>query len=300
MDYMVRMHSSANYSFDMQKNHLTLDQQLEEDVDLVKKEGDATNKLNSTDNHICRICLSEEELPDHELISPCKCAGSLRWIGVSCLKEWLEGKRHCKETPYVNSYIWKHLECEICKNPFKDIQKGKDGQELNLLNYKIHEGIKNYMIIESVTQTTSKTIHVINFDARKSVKVGRAQVAEVRITDISVSRHHSNLTLNDDGTVSLTDNYSKFGTLKLLKEPLMIPCNKTGIDETVYIQVGRTTLSLMAFQRFSWWQRLSCCAKKKRNKVQVENYLHYEESPEQFPLEFGLLFGGAFSKATQA
>ena len=91
------------------------------------------------------------------------------------------------------------------------------------------------MIIESVTQTTSKTIHVINFDARKSVKVGRAQVAEVRITDISVSRHHSNLTLNDDGTVSLTDNYSKFGTLKLLKEPLMIPCNKTGIDETVYI-----------------------------------------------------------------
>ena len=74
----------------------------------------------------------------------------------------------------MNSYIWKHLECEICKNPFKDIQHGKDGQELNLLNYKIHEGIKNYMIIESVTQTTSKTIHVINFDARKSVKVGRA------------------------------------------------------------------------------------------------------------------------------
>ena len=28
--------------------------------------------------------------------------------------------------------------------------------------------------------------------------------------------------------------------------------------------------------------------------------MHYEESPDQFPLEFGLLFGGAFNKATQS
>ena len=78
------------------------------------------------------------------------------------------------------------------------------------------------MVIESVTQTTSKTIHVINFDARPSVKVGRAQVAEVRITDISVSRHHSNLTLNIDGSVSVSDNYSKFGTLKLVRKPIQV------------------------------------------------------------------------------
>ena len=169
------------------------------------------------ENLICRICLSEEELPDHELITPCKCMGSMRYIGLSCLKEWLAGKRHCKETPIVNSYIWKSLECEICKNPFKDIFVCQDGRELNLLNYVIHEDVKNYMIIESVTQTTSKTIHVINFDAQSTIKVGRAQLAEVRITDISVSRHHSNLILTADGTVAVTDNYSKFGTLKLLR-----------------------------------------------------------------------------------
>ena len=45
---------------------------------------------------------------------------------------------------------------------------------INLLNYNIHPDTNNYMIIESVTQTTSKTIHVINFDARESIKVGRA------------------------------------------------------------------------------------------------------------------------------
>ena len=75
----------------------------------------------------------------------------MRHIGLSCLKEWLEGKRHCKETDYVNSYIWKHLECEICKSPLKDIFVGQDEKELSLLNYVVHEGIKNYMIIESVT-----------------------------------------------------------------------------------------------------------------------------------------------------
>ena len=91
------------------------------------------------------------------------------------------------------------------------------------------------MIIESVTQTTSKTIHVINFDALNSVKVGRAQNAEVRITDISVSRHHSNITLNEDGTVSLTDNFSKFGTLKLIRGPIQIPNRRTGLDEAIYI-----------------------------------------------------------------
>ena len=98
----------------------------------------------------------------------------MRYVGLSCLKSWLEGKRHCKETPVVNSYIWKGLECEICKHPFRDTFVGQDGNLINLLNYVIHRDAQNYMIIESVTQTTSKTIHVINFDARDSIKVGRA------------------------------------------------------------------------------------------------------------------------------
>ena len=161
-------------------------------------------------------------MPHHELISPCTCAGSMKYIGVSCLKEWLEGKRHQKETDVVNSYIWKGLECEICKTPFKETFRNRNGAEIQVLNYVIHENSNNYMVIESVTQTTSKTIHVINFDARPSVKVGRAQVAEVRITDISVSRHHSNLTLNVDGSVSVSDNYSKFGTLKLVRKPIQV------------------------------------------------------------------------------
>ena len=92
---------------------------MDDDDDLIdERKEEEEERMSGQEGKICRICLSEEEFPDHELISPCKCSGSLRWIGLSCLKEWLHGKRHCKETPIVNSYIWKCLECEICKNPF--------------------------------------------------------------------------------------------------------------------------------------------------------------------------------------
>lgn len=68
-----------------------------------------------------------------------------------------------KETPIVNSYIWKGLECEICKSAYDDLFLLKDGREVSLLKYKVHDDAKDYMVIESVTNTTSRTIHVINF-----------------------------------------------------------------------------------------------------------------------------------------
>ena len=117
MDEMIRMHSSANFSFDLNhQNHgLHFDP-----IDAQRKARLHIAKEQQQDALICRICLCEEEGPDHELVAPCKCGGSMRYVGLSCLKSWLEGKRHCKETPFVNSYIWKGLECEICKQPYKD------------------------------------------------------------------------------------------------------------------------------------------------------------------------------------
>ena len=54
------------------------------------------------------------------------------------------------------------------------------------------------------------------------MKVGRAQSADIRISDISVSRFHSNLFLCNDGTLAIVDNNSKFGTLKLIQEPIKL------------------------------------------------------------------------------
>jgi hypothetical protein len=144
---------------------------------------------------ICRICLSEDE-PDNPIISACKCIGSVKYIHLNCIQEWLEGKKHKKETPLVNSYIWRGLECEICQAFYEDtIPHPKTGKEVSLLRYDIHPDADQYIVIESVTNSSSKTIHVINFSASQDIKVGRGSQCEVRITDVSVSRHHSTFEL---------------------------------------------------------------------------------------------------------
>ena len=86
------------------------------------------------------------------------------------------------------------------------------------------------MIIESVTNSSSKTIHVVNFSAQQQVKVGRGSQCEVRITDVSVSRHHStfeimyfqNKSNKEDFRVKLVvrDENSKFGTLAFVRYPI--------------------------------------------------------------------------------
>ena len=62
----------------------------------------------------------------------------------------------------MNSYIWRGLECEICKAFYQDVMKMSNGKEVSLLNFDIHEDADKYMIIESVTNSSSKTIHVVN------------------------------------------------------------------------------------------------------------------------------------------
>lgn len=161
------------------------------------------------------------------MINACQCIGSVKWIHLECIREWLEGKKHKKETPYVNSYIWRGLECEICKAFYKDVVKHpKTGKDLSLLMFDIHEDGYQHMIIESVTNSSSKTIHVVNFSRSNEIMVGRGSQCEVRITDVSVSRHHSTFELHHmpdksrasgwNFVLSVRDEMSKFGTLTFL------------------------------------------------------------------------------------
>ncbi len=59
------------------------------------------------------------------------------------------------------------------------------------------------------------------------VKVGRGHDADIRVTDISVSRFHAKLNRYSNGDYYLEDNHSKFGTLVLIRKPYMLERNKT-------------------------------------------------------------------------
>lgn len=44
----------------------------------------------------CRICLSEYPEPGNPFLSPCSCAGTMKYIHVKCLQKWLKSKLHTK------------------------------------------------------------------------------------------------------------------------------------------------------------------------------------------------------------
>lgn len=52
--------------------------------------------------------------------------------------------------------------------------------------------------------------------------MGRGHDADVRVTDISVSRCHAYLKKSQLGFFYICDNNSKFGTLSLVRQPQLI------------------------------------------------------------------------------
>lgn len=96
------------------------------------------------------------------------------------------------------------------------------------------------MVLESLSQekNNSRIIYIIRPSAQKDVfKLGRGHESDLRINDISVSRCHAKIKL-ENGKFLLEDNQSKFGTLVLVKQrtPLLPNYNKA-------VQVGRTVIN---------------------------------------------------------
>ena len=71
------------------------------------------------------------------------------------------------------------------------------------------------------------------------IKIGRGHDSEVRITDISVSRCHALIKKTYKGAFTLEDNSSKFGTLVLVRKPIMLENGNT-----TFLQAGRTILEI--------------------------------------------------------
>jgi len=123
-----------------------------------KSEGES---VKSEEKLTCRICLAEEEEgfdPENPMISPCKCDGTMKHIHLTCLKEWLVSRRTVKENGLSASYIWKSLDCELCKESFPPSVMSH-GKKQRLTEIQRPPGC--YMILES---TNHKQIHVISME----------------------------------------------------------------------------------------------------------------------------------------
>jgi len=91
-------------------------------------EGNSINNINNSNkedqlsssnlNLTCRICLEKSESEENPLLTPCKCAGTMKFIHLKCLQKWLRGKTVMKQNSVSTTIIYKSLSCELCKTVF--------------------------------------------------------------------------------------------------------------------------------------------------------------------------------------
>lgn len=83
----------------------------------------AKDPLNESDciegNTLCRFCLGKLATLDNPFICPCKCTGSVRYIHLKCLQNWINSMMKYKAQNGVTLYYWKTMKCELCKVYYK-------------------------------------------------------------------------------------------------------------------------------------------------------------------------------------
>jgi len=75
-----------------------------------------------TGTPVCRICFSgvgDDRDEGQQLVSPCKCEGTQKYVHLECLRRWqrsvqLGGSNHPEDTARED----RHLICNVCKAPF--------------------------------------------------------------------------------------------------------------------------------------------------------------------------------------
>ena len=77
-----------------------------------------TNIIKIKNKKLCRVCYSDEKEVDSPLISPCKCIGGLKYIHLSCLRNWIEARAILINNESNNECLKYEINqdnCEICQ-----------------------------------------------------------------------------------------------------------------------------------------------------------------------------------------
>jgi hypothetical protein len=211
---------------------------------------------NNSIRHLqCRICLCEGPAEDDPLICPCECTGSIRYVHAACLRHWLQGRLGL-ENFNGSVYFFRPLACELCHCVYPTYFES-EGNRIPLAGlpetkvpFIIFENMGGFSQIPAWNSDASNTfptgLHVARFGPDRSpLKIGRGHECQMRISDVSISRLHALLRIDDDGYVFLEDQQSKFGTLvdSDVGATIGIEIPNNGL---LAVQSGRTLLSLSA------------------------------------------------------
>ena len=229
-------------------------------------------------NNICRICYLEEDDQKNPLIQPCICTGSMKYIHLSCLKQWISTHScvRLNKTEECAVFLIKPVTCELCKTKFPDYIKHQN-KLYPLLDF--NNEYESYMTLESLTldKYKNKFIYVVSLEKIKKIKAGRGDECHILLSDISVSRIHCYFIV-ENKNVYLVDNDSKFGTLTFIQN------KKLKIVEGIplFIQVGRTFFEIMIKKKFRFF---SCCEAEEKNNI----FYYYNQNEKYIKDHMGLV-----------
>ena len=254
----------------------------------IKIKNNSKNENNKLKLYSCRICLQEGDFNgENPLINPCNCTGSVKYVHLICLRKWLTSKiiiNHSFDNS-VTSYSYKPFECELCKEQIPERIKYND-EIISLIEM---ENLKQpYIIFENIYHNNvnyignyfdHQHIFVVQLNNKNRIKIGRNNDADMRLSDISVSRTHAFLHLKNN-EFYLEDCKSKFGSLLLIQNKIMfIP------DKPLSIQIGRFHLNFIMNRTFI------SCFKCYKNKFFYK--LNYDKQLNSYSLEiYQLLLNG--------
>lgn len=180
----------------------------------------------------CRICYERQVSSEDPLLSYCRCDGSVKFTHYQCLKRWVRSKVQVRASDCALTYQWLALACDICKVE-TPLRVKAAGEVYSLMEFQQPEA--PYLVLETVDEEEAmRTRHVISFNEKFCVRLGRGLDSDVRINDISVSRSHA-LLLYDRGRFLVEDSGSKFGTSLRVAQP-------TVLTSALTIQSGRSLL----------------------------------------------------------
>ena len=176
-------------------------------------------------------------------------------------------------------YSSEKIECELCKEVFPnyvrhnnklynlmDLEQNfgdEENNENNTINItssenniktnksnkkkKEESGMKinykkdAYIVLDSIPlEKNGASYRYISKFSNNLLKIGRGIDMDLIMNDLSISRNHCHLELNENGEVLLTDANSKFGTLVLIQAKKMEILE----NQTLTIQVGRTFFNI--------------------------------------------------------
>ena len=230
----------------------------------------------------CRICYGENNNNENPLICPCICKGSMKYIHYLCLRNWLNSKIEEelsddsteKDNMECVTYNKNCICCELCKTKFPDYIV-HNNTYYNILFYK--PKFKEFIIFQSMRIGKDKTTyyHVVNFDDKDFINIGRANECELSLPELSVSRFHC-IIHKDNGQLFLEDNTSKFGSLILVQNKNMIVNDLMPLK----LQVNKTYIKFKLNLPFSL--SLFCCGRQ--NTIEGRKFDYHEQNKKGFDI----------------